>query len=245
MDQIGSYLTGKSVLITGAGGSIGTEFCRQVSRFEPKILIMLDQAESSLYDIEMEIRRLFPKQIIAPILGSITCLEYIKKVFKHFKPQVVFHAAAYKHVPMMEIHPWEAVYNNVLGTRNTIETAIETGAERFVLISTDKAVRPTNIMGASKRMAEIILQLKHREIIEARAQGKSIQTKIMAVRFGNVIGSAGSVIPLFKKQIAHGGPVTVTDTDVTRYFMTINEAVQLILQAGAMGERERVEKFIS
>ncbi|MEW5802899.1 MAG: nucleoside-diphosphate sugar epimerase/dehydratase [bacterium] len=236
IDKIGAYLGGKSVLITGAGGSIGSECCRQVARFKPKIIIMLDRAESNLYDIEMEVNRLFPRQDIVPVLGSITCLAHLRKIFFRYRPQVIFHAAAYKHVPMMEIHPWEAVYNNILGTKYVCEAAVEFGAERFVSISTDKAVRPTNVMGASKKVAEIILQLKSQEIKNTYPQKRPVQTRIMAVRFGNVIGSAGSVIPLFKKQIAHGGPVTVTHPDVTRYFMTINEAVQLVLQAGAMGE---------
>ncbi|MBN2374198.1 polysaccharide biosynthesis protein [bacterium] len=234
LDRIGAYLKGKSVLVTGAGGSIGSEFCRQVARFGPETLIMLDRAESSLYDIEMEMKRLFPSQRIIPILGSVTCLERLRMVFSHLKPQVVFHAAAYKHVPMMEMHPWEAFYNNILGTKHTLDVALDSNVERFVLVSTDKAVRPTNIMGASKRIAEIILQLKAREHGKMTYNGNS--PRIMAVRFGNVVGSAGSVIPLFKKQIAHGGPVTVTHPEITRYFMTISEAVQLILQAGAIGE---------
>jgi FlaA1/EpsC-like NDP-sugar epimerase len=238
MDKIGAYLKGKRVLITGAGGSIGSEFCRQVARFDPEDLIMLDRTENSLYEIEMEMRDLFPRQTIVPILGSVTCMDRLKRVFSEFKPQVVFHAAAYKHVPMLEIHPWEAVYNNILGTKYTLDVAREFGAERFILVSTDKAVRPTNIMGATKRVAEIILQLRSRdgEAIGVNTGGNQSKTKMMAVRFGNVVGSSGSVIPLFKKQIARGGPVTVTHPDVIRYFMTVSEAVQLILQAGCMGE---------
>ena len=239
MNMIGAYLKGKCVLVTGAGGSIGSEFCRQVAAFKPKTLIMLDRAESSLYDIEMELKDLYPQQRLAPILGSVTTSAFLKGIFNQFKPQVVFHAAAYKHVPMMEIHPWEAVYNNILGTKNVLDAALEAKVERFVLVSTDKAVRPTNVMGASKRVAEIIVQLKHKETVarfRGIGAGTGRPTKIMAVRFGNVIGSAGSVIPLFRRQIAQGGPVTVTHPDVTRYFMTISEAVQLILQAGAMGE---------
>jgi FlaA1/EpsC-like NDP-sugar epimerase len=241
MNLIGEYLKGKCVLVTGAGGSIGSEFCRQVAAFKPKTLIMLDRAESNLYDIEMELRDCYPRQRLAPILGSVTTATFIRGVFNQFKPHVVFHAAAYKHVPMMEIYPWEAMYNNILGTKNVLEAALEVKAERFVLISTDKAVRPTNVMGASKRVAEILLQLKHKETMARLRKGKGIgdsgkATRIMAVRFGNVIGSAGSVIPLFKRQIAQGGPVNVTHPDVTRFFMTIGEAVQLVLQAGAMGE---------
>ncbi|MEW6382245.1 MAG: nucleoside-diphosphate sugar epimerase/dehydratase [bacterium] len=239
VERIGAYLKGKCVLVTGAGGSIGSEFCRQVASFKPKVMVMMDRAESSLYDIEMELRHLDPHQIVVPVLGSVTCLDHVKRVFGQYQPEVVFHAAAYKHVPMMEIHPWEAVYNNILGTRNVLDAAMEAGAEKFVLVSTDKAVRPTNVMGASKRVAEIILQLTYEEslrLTEVHGESESLLTKVMAVRFGNVIGSAGSVIPLFKKQIARGGPVTVTHPEVTRYFMTISEAVQLILQAGAMGE---------
>jgi len=236
MKKIGAYLKGKCVLITGAGGSIGSEFCRQVAGFGPQRLVMLDRAESSLYDIQMEIQRRFPEQVITPILSSVTSRERLQWVFSQYMPQVVFHAAAYKHVPMMEKHPWEAVYNNILGTKYTLEASIEAGVERFVLISTDKAVRPTNIMGTSKRIAELFLQTKYKEMLAGKGRSMGRRTKIMAVRFGNVIGSAGSVIPLFKRQIAHGGPVTVTDPEVTRYFMTINEAVQLILQAGAIGE---------
>ncbi|MCL6582175.1 MAG: polysaccharide biosynthesis protein [bacterium] len=237
IERIGAYLKDKCILVTGAAGSIGSELCRQIMAFEPRALIMMDRAESSLYEIEMELRHLYPRQILVPALGSVTCRDSLKGIFNRYHPQVVFHAAAYKHVPMMEIHPWEAVFNNILGTSNVLEAALEARAERFVLVSTDKAVRPTNVMGASKRVAEIILQLKHEESARAAAgQRKLAGTKIMAVRFGNVIGSAGSVIPLFKRQIAYGGPVTVTHPEVTRYFMTIGEAVQLILQAGAMGE---------
>ncbi|MEW6378545.1 MAG: nucleoside-diphosphate sugar epimerase/dehydratase [bacterium] len=233
MDRIGAYLSGKCVLVTGAGGSIGSECCRQIARYKPKNLIMLDRAESSLYDIEMELKDIFPKQGLVPVLGSITCLPRLKRIFEQFEPQVVFHAAAYKHVPMMEMHPWEGVYNNILGTKNLLDVALKAGVEQFVLISTDKAVRPTNVMGACKRVAEIILQLKYKE---AAIAGVPLQSKIMAVRFGNVIGSAGSVVPLFKKQIARGGPLTITHPEVIRYFMTINEAVQLVLQAGAIGK---------
>ncbi|MGA1840533.1 MAG: polysaccharide biosynthesis protein [bacterium] len=238
MDKIGAYLKEKTVLITGAGGSIGSEFCRQVARFDPEVLIMFDRTENSLYEIETEMRDLFPGQTIVPILGSVTCLDRLKRVFSELEPQVVFHAAAYKHVPMLEIHPWEAVYNNILGTKYTLDVAREFGAERFILVSTDKAVRPTNIMGATKRVAEIILQLRSRDgaAMESLSGGNQSKTKMMAVRFGNVVGSSGSVIPLFKKQIARGGPVTVTHPDVIRYFMTVSEAVQLILQAGCMGE---------
>jgi len=238
MDRIGACLKGRTVLITGAGGSIGAECCRQVARFDPEAIIMLDRSENSLYEIEMEMRDMFPRQRIISILGSVTCMERLMKVFSLLGPQVVFHAAAYKHVPMLEIHPWEAVYNNILGTQYTLAMSQEFGAERFILVSTDKAVRPTNIMGATKRVAELILQVKNTDALKAHPypEDTTLSTRMMAVRFGNVVGSSGSVIPLFKRQIERGGPVTVTHPDIIRYFMTIDEAVQLILQAGCMGE---------
>ncbi|MGA1870316.1 MAG: polysaccharide biosynthesis protein [bacterium] len=228
LQQIGSYLTGKSVLITGAGGSIGSELCRQVSIFKPEQLIIFDRAESRLYDLEMELRQIFPQQKIVPVLGSITCQKSVERVFSFWKPHVVFHAAAYKHVPIMEAQPWEAIYNNIIGTKHVLDATINEKCEKFVLVSTDKAVRPTNVMGATKRITEKYLIQRNEE---------SNGTKAMAVRFGNVVGSAGSVIPLFKKQIACGGPVTVTHPSVIRYFMTISEACQLILQAGAIGQK--------
>ncbi|MGA1869194.1 MAG: polysaccharide biosynthesis protein [bacterium] len=228
LKQIGSYLTGKSVLVTGAGGSIGSELCRQVARFKPEQLIILDRAESRLYDIEMELKQFFPDQKIISILGSITCKKRVEGIFSCYKPYVVFHAAAYKHVPIMEEQPWEAIYNNIIGTKYVLDAAIKQESEKFVLVSTDKAVRPTNVMGATKRITEKYLIQRNEE-----RNG----TKAMAVRFGNVVGSAGSVIPLFKKQISCGGPVTVTHPSVIRYFMTISEACQLILQAGAIGQK--------
>ena len=225
-EKIGSYLEGKRVLITGAGGSIGSELCRQIARYNPASLILLDRTEKNLYDIEMDLWRDFSYIKYLPVLGDIRHKVEIEGIFEKYCPEVIFHAAAYKHVPIIEVNPWEAIYNNILGTRNVIETAHDSEIERFVLVSTDKAVNPTNVMGASKRVTELIMQAH-------KNQGP---TKFMAVRFGNVVGSSGSVIPLFKKQIAHGGPVTITHPEVTRYFMTIPESVQLILQAGAMGE---------
>ena len=226
--QIGAYLKGKRVLITGAGGSIGSELCRQVCRYSPESLILYERAESPLYEIELELNEHFKYIKIFPRLADIMDMIQLERVFEELNPQVVFHAAAYKHVPMIELNPWEGVSNNVIGTRNVIEIANEFKVERFVLVSTDKAVRPTNVMGACKRLAEMLVQAQN-------ACGLS-ETRFMTVRFGNVVGSVGSVVPLFKKQIEKGGPVTVTHPDMTRYFMTIPEACQLILQAGSMGE---------
>ncbi|OIP90251.1 MAG: polysaccharide biosynthesis protein [Syntrophobacteraceae bacterium CG2_30_61_12] len=221
---IRSYLTGRRILVTGAGGSIGSELCRQLIRFDPEQLILVDAGEANLYHIQMEMRHEFKFQRECCILARIQDRSLMAQVFAVHRPQVVFHAAAYKHVPMLERNPWEAVFNNVVGSRVTMDLAARFGTERFVLVSTDKAVRPTNVMGTSKRITELILQ-------SFNGSG----TRFMAVRFGNVIGSSGSVIPLFRKQIEQGGPVTVTDPEVTRYFMTIPEAAQLILQAGALG----------
>lgn len=229
-EKIGQYLTGKRVLITGAGGSIGSELCRQIARYNPASLILLDRTEKNLYDIEMDMWRNFSYIKYIPVLGDIRHKGEVKSIFEKYHPEVVFHAAAYKHVPMIEINPWEAIYNNILGSKNVIEIASDSGIGRFVLVSTDKAVNPTNVMGASKRVTELLTQ----------AHANPGLTKFMAVRFGNVVGSSGSVIPLFKKQIEQGGPVTVTHPEVTRYFMTIPEAVQLILQAGTMGRGAEV-----
>jgi len=226
--HIESYLKGQNVLVTGAGGSIGSELCRQICRFEPQNLILYERAESPLFDIDLELKRQFPKTKIIPLLADILDMKQLMKSFERFNPKTVFHAAAYKHVPMLELQPWKAIENNIKGTINLIETANRFNTERFVFVSTDKAVRPTNVMGASKRIAEILVQNMN--------EGSQPYNKFMIVRFGNVVGSVGSVIPLFKKQIEQGGPVTVTHPDVTRYFMTIPEACQLILQTGAMGE---------
>lgn len=221
---IAEYLKNVPVLITGAGGSIGSELCRQIARFFPSLMILLDASEANLYQIEMEFRHLVGFQNIVPILADIRSASIVEKVFNMYKPGVVFHAAAYKHVPMLQLNPWQAVYNNILGTQTVMEKAIAHGVNRFVLVSTDKAVRPTNIMGATKRVCELMMQAM---------QGD--KPRMIAVRFGNVVGSSGSVIPVFREQIAIGGPVTVTHPQVTRYFMTIPEAAQLILQTGAQG----------
>ncbi len=227
-EQIGAYLKGKRVLVTGAGGSIGSELCRQICRFSPQSIVLYERAESPLYDIELELKDNCKNVAIIPKLADILDHNKLQKVFSSERPHVVFHAAAYKHVPMLELHPWDAINNNVFGTRNVIAVANEFGVERFVLVSTDKAVRPANVMGASKRVAELMVQSQN---------GCNISnTRYITVRFGNVVGSVGSVIPLFKKQIEKGGPVTVTHPEITRYFMTIPEASQLILQAGSMGE---------
>jgi len=226
MERIGGYLSGKVVLVSGAAGSIGSELCRQIALFGPKNLILLDKTENSLFHLEMEFRQRFPKTPIAAILGDVKYKSSLNKIFEAHQPQVVFHAAAYKHVPIVELNPWEGIFNNVVGTRNIVETSHRFEAERFVMISTDKAVRPASVMGATKRVAEIVTS----------CYASSSPTQFVSVRFGNVIGSEGSVIHLFKKQIERFGPVTVTHPEITRYFMTIPEASKLILQAGAMGE---------
>ena len=219
--NINSLIKNKTVLVTGGGGSIGSELCRQIVKYDPKRLVILDIYENNLYDIEMELRAEYPKLNLEAIVASVRDKARLNNVFETYKPEIVFHAAAHKHVPLMEKSPLEAIHNNVFGTYNVVNCADEYGVEKFVLISTDKAVNPTNIMGASKRVCEMIVQAKN----------KVSKTEYLAVRFGNVLGSNGSVIPLFKKQIERGGPVTVTHKDITRFFMTIPEAVQLILQA--------------
>ncbi len=226
-DLIGSYITGKTVLVTGAGGSIGSELCRQLLRFSPKHLVLFDAGEENLYAIQMELQHELDFLSYSTILGRIQSVGLLNTVFNKHKPEVVFHAAAYKHVPLIEGNPWEAVFNNIRATQKLMEASIQHNVNRFVLVSTDKAVRPTNVMGASKRVTELLLL--------AYGKQDSHKTIFQAVRFGNVLGSSGSVIPLFKRQIEMGGPVTVTHPEITRYFMSIEEAAQLIIQAGAMG----------
>jgi FlaA1/EpsC-like NDP-sugar epimerase len=223
---ISHYLYGKRVLVTGAGGSIGSELVKQCLTFDPDLLILFDQSEHNLFKIERECINSPHPVSFQPVLGDIRHPALLHRVFASFKPHVVFHAAAYKHVPMQEAHPWEAILTNVQGTLNLIDVSEEYNISRFVLVSTDKAVNPTNIMGATKRVAEILIQSKSREST----------VKFMAVRFGNVIGSSGSVIPTFQEQIKKGGPITITNPQMYRYFMSISEAAQLILQAGAMGQ---------
>ena len=226
-DLLGTFLSGRTVVVTGAGGSIGSELARQVARFGPRRLLLLERAEGALFDIDRELCARHPELSIVPVIADVSDEARVDVVFKEHRPDVVFHAAAHKHVPMMEKNPGEAVKNNVVGTRTVAEAAGRCGAKAFVLISTDKAVRPTSIMGASKRVAELVVQGLHQ-----RFRG----TRFVAVRFGNVLGSAGSVIPLFREQILKGGPVSVTHPEMVRYFMTIPEAAQLVLQAGALGE---------
>jgi FlaA1/EpsC-like NDP-sugar epimerase len=223
LQGIANYVTDKVILVTGAGGSIGSELCRQVADFKPKQLLLLGHGENSIYTIEMDLRKLYPNLDILPVIADVQDEVRIDDVFAKYEPQVVFHAAAHKHVPLMEINPAEAIKNNVFGTRNVALAADRYSAERFVMISTDKAVNPTSVMGTTKYIAERIIQ----------SIGQTSKTKFVAVRFGNVLGSRGSVIPRFKEQIAAGGPVTVTHPEMIRYFMTIPEAVQLVIQAGA------------
>ena len=225
-ESIGLYLKDRVVLVSGAGGSIGSELCRQISSFSPKNLIFLDKTENSLFHLEMEFRQRFPEVPIRAVLGDVKYNTSLSKLFELYQPQVVFHAAAFKHVPVMELNPWEAIYNNVVGTKNIAEISHQSGVERFIMVSTDKAVRPSSVMGATKRVAEMITS----------CHSSSNETRFVSVRFGNVIGSDGSVVHLFKKQIERYGPVTVTHPEITRYFMTIPESAKLILQAGALGE---------
>lgn len=226
IEEISSYLEGQVVLVTGGGGSIGSELCRQIAAFNPKQLIILDNYENNAYDIQNELLSKYPELNLVTIIANIREKHRIESIFKKYGPNVVFHAAAHKHVPLMEANPTEAIKNNVFGTLNVAECADKYNARKFVLVSTDKAVNPTNIMGATKRIAEMIIQ----------AINKGSATDFVAVRFGNVLGSNGSVIPLFKKQIEQGGPVTVTHPEIIRYFMTVPEAVQLVMQAGAMAK---------
>jgi FlaA1/EpsC-like NDP-sugar epimerase len=225
IDSISKKITGKTILVTGAGGSIGSEICRQVSKFNPKKLLLLGHGENSIYQIDMELRNRHGKDFeIIPIIADIQDRDRIFEVMSLHTPDVIYHAAAHKHVPLMEYNPKEAVKNNVIGTKNVAEAADMFGVTTFVLVSSDKAVNPTNVMGSTKRIAEMVIQ----------ELDKKSQTNYVAVRFGNVLGSRGSVIPLFKKQIQAGGPVTVTHPDMTRYFMTIPEASRLVMQAGAL-----------
>ena len=252
MSEIVRAISGKTILVTGGGGSIGSELCRQIAAHAPKQLVIFDIYENNAYDIEQELREKYPRLNLVVLIGSVRDSRRIAHVFEKYKPEIVYHAAAHKHVPLMEVSPCESIKNNVIGTYKTAYAAMTNGCQRFVLISTDKAVNPTNIMGASKRLCEMVVQSFDRMVKEGRADqipqlfvhaedigkvsdpvavGKPC-TEFVAVRFGNVLGSNGSVIPLFKKQIAHGGPVTVTHPDIIRYFMTIPEAVSLVLQAG-------------
>jgi FlaA1/EpsC-like NDP-sugar epimerase len=232
LDAIAGYLTGEVVLVTGAGGSIGAELCRQIARVGPAKLVLLDNGEPALFEIERELVDERGFHAAAAVIADVKDAAKVRQVFASYRPGVVFHAAAYKHVPLMEANPVEAVRNNTLATRRLADIAVEHGAKRFVLVSTDKAVNPKTVMGRSKALCEWI--------VETWGHRPEVATRFVAVRFGNVLGSSGSVIPIFRKQIARGGPVTVTDPEMTRYFMTIPEAVQLVVQAGAIGERGQV-----
>jgi FlaA1/EpsC-like NDP-sugar epimerase len=225
-EQVGDFLAGRTILVTGAAGSIGSELARQVLRFGPGRLLLFDHNENGLFHVERELRALFPDAQMNALIGDMTDRLRVESIFRTFRPAVVFHAAAHKHVPMMEFNPAEAVKNNVFGTQLVADAAHDFGARAFVMVSTDKAVNPTSIMGATKRIAEMIIQ----------ARAGTSPTRYVAVRFGNVLGSAGSVVPIFREQIARGGPVTVTHPEMRRYFMTIPEAAQLVLQAGALGK---------
>ncbi len=224
LDEVSQYIQDEVILVTGGGGSIGSELCRQIAQFHPKELIILDAYENNAYNLQQELKRNYPELNQTVIIASVRDKSRMDVIFEQYRPKVVFHAAAYKHVPLMELNPTEAIKNNIFGTQNVAECADKYGTKKFVLISTDKAVNPTNIMGATKRVAEMIIQ----------AMARGSKTEFVAVRFGNVLGSNGSVIPLFKDQIASGGPVTVTHPKVNRFFMTIPEAVQLVIQAGAL-----------
>jgi FlaA1/EpsC-like NDP-sugar epimerase len=226
--QIGLYIEGKSVLVTGAGGSIGAELCRQICRFRPEKIVLYERAETPLYELELELNQSFLNVEVFAQLADVRDRNQLEKAFEYSRPQAIFHAAAYKHVPMLELQPWKAIKNNIQGARNLVDISNKFEVERFVFVSTDKAVRPVNVMGASKRVAEMLVQGQNDCDVS--------NTRFMTVRFGNVVGSVGSVVPLFKRQIEKKGPVTVTHPEMTRYFMTIPEACQLILQAGSMGE---------
>ena len=240
LEKIRSSLKNKVILVTGAAGSIGSELCRQLCSFEVGHLILFDAGETPMHNIRLELEDKFPQIRIEPIVGDIRNEIRLRQVFDKYHPEVVFHAAAYKHVPLMEENPCEAVYTNVHGTRLLADKAVEYGVEKFIMISTDKAVNPTNVMGASKRLAEIYVQSLGKAIKEENIQGK---TQFITTRFGNVLGSNGSVIPRFREQIAHGGPVTVTHPDIIRFFMTIPEACRLVLEASVMGHTNEIFVF--
>ena len=240
MNNIVSSLKGKSVLVTGAAGSIGSELCRQLCAFEVKDLVLFDSAETPMHNIRLELEERFPKVKIHPVVGDVRMVERMDSIFNEYRPLYVFHAAAYKHVPLMEENPCEAVYTNVYGTFNVANIAVKYGVEKFVMISTDKAVNPTNVMGASKRLAEIYVQSLSTAISKGLHEGK---TRFITTRFGNVLGSNGSVIPRFKEQLMRGGPLTVTHPDIIRYFMTMSEACKLVLEAGVMGNGNEIFVF--
>jgi FlaA1/EpsC-like NDP-sugar epimerase len=235
---VGAMIHGQTVLVSGAGGSIGSELCRTICRFEPGLLVLVDKAENAMFEIERELKKACPGVKIVPAIGDISDAVRVEQIFADFEPSIVFHAAAHKHVPLAESNPGEAIRNNVFGTKTLADAAAAAGVKNFVMISTDKAVNPSSIMGATKRCAEIYIQaLSHRQL---KPQAAGLRTNFITVRFGNVLGSNGSVVPIFKQQIAAGGPVTVTHPEMRRYFMTIPEASQLVLQAGALGHRGEI-----
>ena len=238
--EIGALLTGKTVLVTGAAGSIGSEICRQLAKFSIERLVCFDSGETPMHNLRLELEEKYPYLKFIPVIGDVRSQQRLDYVFREFHPQVVFHAAAYKHVPLMEENPCEAIRVNVFGSRNVADMAVKYGVERFVMVSTDKAVNPTNIMGCSKRLAEIYVQSLSIAIQKGEIEGK---TKFITTRFGNVLGSNGSVIPRFKEQIKNGGPVTVTHPDIIRFFMTIPEACRLVLEAGTMGNGGEIFVF--
>jgi len=240
MDEVASEFDNKVVLVTGAAGSIGSELCRQLAKMNVKKLILFDSAETPLHNVRLEFEKKFPKLDFVPVIGDVRVIQRVQMVFEKFRPQVIFHAAAYKHVPLMEENPCEAVLANVIGTRQVADTALRYGAEKMIMISTDKAVNPTNVMGASKRLAEIYVQSLGCAIREGKIKGT---TKFITTRFGNVLGSNGSVIPRFREQIENGGPVTVTHPDIIRFFMTIPEACRLVMEAAIMGQGNEIFVF--
>ncbi|MCA6057922.1 polysaccharide biosynthesis protein, partial [Bacteroides thetaiotaomicron] len=240
MQEIASEYCDKIILVTGAAGSIGSELCRQLAQIGVRKLILFDSGETPLHNVRLEFEKNYPNIDFIPVIGDVRVKQRVRMVFEQYHPQIVFHAAAYKHVPLMEENPCEAVYVNVIGSRQVADMAVEYGAEKMIMISTDKAVNPTNVMGASKRLAEIYVQSLGTAIKEGKAKGK---TKFITTRFGNVLGSNGSVIPRFKEQIENGGPVTVTHPDIIRYFMTIPEACRLVMEAGMMGEGNEIFVF--
>src|SRR5690606_7318375 len=240
MKSISVQLQRKTILVTGAAGSIGSEIVRQLLGFNPQHIVILDQAETPLHSLCLEIAALKHSIQIHNVIADIRNRDELKKIFKKYRPQVVYHAAAYKHVPLMEENPAQAVFTNVMGTKNVADLASKYDVQRFVMVSTDKAVNPSNVMGASKRIAEKYVQALHLKSLKGTSAGK---TKFITTRFGNVLGSNGSVVPLFKRQIQEGGPVTITHPDIIRYFMTIPEACQLVLEAGAMGKGGEIYIF--
>ena len=240
MTEIATSLKGKVVLVTGAAGSIGSELCRQLCTFNLKQLILFDSAETPMHNIRLELEEKFPQVEFTPVMGDIRMIDRVESVFRRFQPQYVFHAAAYKHVPLMEENPCEAVHTNVYGTRNVADMAVKYDVDKFIMVSTDKAVNPTNVMGASKRLAEMYVQSLSIAISKGRQSGK---TRFITTRFGNVLGSNGSVIPRFREQLAKGGPLTVTHPDIIRYFMTIPEACRLVLEAAFMGKGNEIFVF--